>query len=241
MVTNPQHKKLLLLYFRYKDSPFYAGSIISVIFITAVVLLWQVVIPQVYDFFSVNNEIQETRGRIRVMKNNVTYLNTLSSANLDSDIQLTFFALPSEKDFSSIISAVNTSALDSGVEVNDYSLVIGELATPSGVLKNYYSVDLALTVSGNLQASKGFLTRIHEILPLSQVQGVSLNEQDTTMKLSFYVKSFPQGKYDVVNPLRPIPPNDAALFNILSRWKNDAPLSNSFDVPPDISENEPPF
>ena len=85
-----RNRKLALYYFRYKDSPYYVGSFVVVTFIMAILLVWVVVLPQVNDFFSVNNEIKNTRERINILKNNITYLTSLNGVELDG--QLAFFA-----------------------------------------------------------------------------------------------------------------------------------------------------
>ena len=235
------NRKLALYYFRYKDSPYYIGSFVAVTLIVAVILLWAVVIPQVYDFFSVNNEIKNTRDRINTLKNNVTYLTSLNGAELDGQLQLAFSALPSEKDFASIIDAINVSAVQSGVLLNDYSVVVGELATPSAGLKEYFTVDLVLTVQGDKASSKAFLKKIHEILPLSQVLTFSLTERSSTMRVSFYFKPFPKGTYKVTQPIGPIPAREASLFNTLTLWRVDGPPEDAVPVnlPPDAELGSP--
>lgn len=233
MVTNARNRKLTLLYFRYKDSPFYLGSIIGILFVVSSFLIWAVIIPQVNDLFSINNEVAATRERIKNLKGNINYLTSLNHANLTDNLQLTFSALPSEKDFAAIMDAINQSAIESGVSVSDYTLVIGELATPSAKLKSFSSVDLLLTVGGTREMAKQFVKRIYGILPLSQITALSLTEETSTMKISFYVKSFPQESYDVVEKIKQIPPQDAALFNTLTAWRIDEWSMQDDQEPPD--------
>jgi hypothetical protein len=241
MVSIPKHRKLLLLYFRYKDSPYYLGSFIFLTVGISVLLLFYIVIPQVFSFFSVSQEVASTRDRITVLKNNITYLASLNNARLDSDLRLAFEALPADKDFAAIIDAINIAALDSGVEIDDYSVLIGELATPSAQLKQYHSVDLVLAVGGNKSGSKAFLKRIYSILPLSQVKSFSLTEDGSTMKISFYFKPFPKGTYKVTEPIGEIPPRQAALFNTLSTWSNDTLPQGQIptNLPPDSTLGNP--
>ena len=241
MVSIPRHRKLLLVYFRYKDSPYYLGSFIFITIFVSVFLVLYVVIPQVFSFFSVSNEISSTRNRITVLKNNITYLISLSGVQLDSDLQLAFQALPADKDFVAIIDAINSAALDSGVEVNDYSVLIGELATPSAQLKQYYTVDIVLTVGGDRNGSKAFLKQMYQILPIVQVKTFSLTEAGSTMKISFYFKPFPKGTYKVTEPVGEIPPDQAALFNTLSTWRRDTKPQGvaPSNLPPDSSLGSP--
>lgn len=242
MVTSARNRKLLLLYYRYKDSPYYIGSIALLIGLVSFVLIFNVIIPQVQDLFSINNEITATRERITNLKRNIAYLNSLNTATLDSDLQLTFSALPSEKDFASIINAVNRSAIDSGVLLNDYTLIIGELATPSAKLKKFASVDLSITIEGTKEDSKNFIKRIYEIIPLSQISTLSLTEEDTSLRISFYVKQFPSGSYNVVEQIKQIPPNDAALFNKLSAWRiDDSQNNNNTVLEPELDTIGLPF
>lgn len=240
MVAIPRHRRLLLLYFRYKDSPLYLSSVIGTIFVVSFLLLWKVVIPQVDAFISVSNEVQNTKDRITILKNNITYLTSLSSVELDNELQLAFGALPSEKDFAGIIDAIGASALKSGVVVNDYSIAVGELATPSAKLKQYYSVDLALTVNGNKDASKDFLNQIQNTLPVAQVKTVSLTEDSSSMKISFYFKPFPKGTYKATQPITAIPQKAAAIVNTISLWKrNQVAVSQQSFIPPDSSLGSP--
>lgn len=241
MVSIPRHRKLLLLYFRYKDSPYYLGSFVAITFLVCVGLIFSVVIPQVYSFFSVTQEIQQTQEKIGVLKNNATYLASLNNAELDGQLQLVFDALPADKDFAAIIDAIDSAALDSGVEVNDYSVLIGELATPSAQLKQYFSVDLVLTISGDRNEAKAFLQKMYEVLPISQVKSLSLTEDSSTMKISFFFKPYPKGAYKVTEPIGEIPQRQAALFNVLSSWENDTQPQGPApaDLPPDSAIGSP--
>lgn len=221
MVSIPRHRKLLLLYFRYKDSPYYLGSFIAIVVLISILLVFYIVVPQVYSFFSVSEEVARTQDQINTLKSNTTYLNSLSNLELNEELELVFDALPADKDFAAIIDAINSAALDSGVEVNDYSVLIGELATPSAELKQFFSVDLGITASGSKEESKAFLQKMYEILPLSQVKSLSLTEDNSTFKISFFFKPFPKGTYKVTDPVEEIPAQKAALFNALSAWEND--------------------
>ena len=241
MISLAKNRKLLLLYFRYKDSPYYIGSLILVTVLIGVLLLWLMVIPQVNDFFTVNNEIKSTRERINTLKKNINYLTTLSTAQLENELNLVFDALPSEKDFAAIIEAVTFSAANTNVKLNDYSIVVGELATPSAQLKQYYSVDLVLNIEANRQSSKAFLAKIQEILPIAQVKSFSLTEENSTMKVSFFFKPFPKGTYAVTDPIGAIPAQQASLFNSLDRWQISNPTTDipTGIVPPDTTIGTP--
>lgn len=241
MVSIPRHRKLLLLYFRYKDSPYYLGSFIALTVLSLLLVILYVVVPQVYSFFSITQEVQRTEEQIKTLQNNATYLSTINNVELNDQLRLVYDALPADKDFASIIDAINAAALDSGVEVNDYSVLIGELATPSASLKQYFTVDLVLTVAGDKNEAKAFLKQMYEVLPISQVKSFALTENSTTMKISFYFKPFPKGAYKVTEPIGVIPQKQAALFNLLSSWrratKPNAPIPGN--LAPDSTLGSP--
>lgn len=206
-----------------------------------ILLLFYIVVPQVYSFFSITEEVAQTREQITTLNNNTTYLSSLNSAGLDEQLQLVFDALPADKDFAAIIDAINSAALDSGVEVNDYSVLIGELATPSAQLKQYFTVDLVLTVAGDRNGAKTFLQKMYEVLPISQVKTLSLTEDSSTMKISFYFKPYPKGTYAVTEPIGEIQERKAALFNLLSKWQVDTQPEGPApaNLPPDSSIGSP--
>jgi Tfp pilus assembly protein PilO len=241
MVSTPRHRKLLLLYFRYKDSPYYLGTFIGITLLVSVLLIIYIVIPQVSSFFSVAEEVATTQEQISTLKNNTAYLTSLNTATLNDQLNLVFEALPADKDFAAVIDAINTAALDSGVSVNDYSVLVGELATPSAELKQFVTLDLSISVAGTKEEAKAFLQKMYEVLPISQVRSLALTEESSMFKIAFYFKPYPKGTYNVTQPIGAIPPQKEALFNVLATWQHDTQPDGPVqeNLPPDSAIGSP--
>lgn len=118
---------LRFLYYRYKDSPYYFLGIIVFTILCCLVLIVQVIMPQYDKWFSIRNEVEITQKKIDILKQNVNYMNTLDRALVADHFQVAIAAMPVEKDFSTILAAVNDSALKAGVALEDYSFQLGDL------------------------------------------------------------------------------------------------------------------
>jgi hypothetical protein len=216
-----------LLYYRFKETPYYSFTIFFFVFLTALFLTIYAVFPQIQSVFSLTEEIRASQNRINVLKANINFLNTLNDAALDDDLSVTFTALPSGKDFVGIVTAINNSAARSGVTLDEYSLAIGELATPSAGLETFFPLSVELTVKGNRETITSFLQNTQEALPISEIDSIETDLSEATINYIFFFKVYKQENYNVARPIASIGAADMRTLRTVREWKEKNVISTN--------------
>src|SRR5580698_4987528 len=112
-------------YYNFRDSEYYSISLIGLVIIVSIYLLFNVIIPETSQWFSIRREVVATRQNIAVLQQNINYMNNLNKNVLNSQLQTVSTALPPEKNFTSMLNAITGAAATSGVSLNDYSFAVG--------------------------------------------------------------------------------------------------------------------
>lgn len=222
-------------YYRYKDSPYYSLTFIVLAILVCAVLIFQVIIPQLQSWFSIRDEVLATQERINIMRNNTNFMNNVDRSVLNNQMQIAFQALPQEKNFDAILTAISDSALRAGVSVGDYSFLVGEVASVSGqsadpTQHGYSSVEITLNLASGVDGTKRFLKEVREKLPLSEVVQVEGNQQISTVTLRFYQKPFPNISFNKAEPIVPVSDANRQLLQQLSSWQAN-PLPQDLVTP----------
>ena len=218
-------KNLRFWYYRYKDSPYFSFSIIGITIVVCLILIVQIIIPQLQTWFSIRDEVVATRERISVLRNNLAFMGSLDRTLLNTQLETATAALPPQKDFSAILNAIFESALQSGVSLGDFSFNVGNVSAAAAgkpgdaSQKDLSSIEVTLVLSSNLDGAKRFLTKIKEKLPLSEVVKLEGNLQSTTVTIRFFQKPFAKIVYQDTQPLPPVSSVNQQLLQQLSGWK----------------------
>lgn len=222
-------------YARFKDSPYYQWLIVSIAFISALFLFIYFVIPQIITWFSIRNEILATRERINILNQNITLINNLDPGILNKQVNTTTQALPFEKDFGAIVTALSIASLTSGISIDDFTFQVGDITIDEKTQKdNLSKIGLTITVSGSINALEIFLETLNEKLPLSEVVSVKGDAKTTTIIVQFYQKALPTTQFSGITPLMSINPKEQSLIDTLDSWKpiNMFPLVTSSSATP---------
>ena len=190
-------KNLKFLYYRYKDSPYFLLLIITLVFFTNVVLFFQLVVPQVESWFSIRDEAERANMRIDAINNNIAFLQKIDKPQLEDRVDVATSALPIEKNFGTIVTALSDSAINAGVTMDDYTFQVGKVASVEGQLDVFGQKELSLVkvsvmLSGNFQGITLFLKEIQNKLPLAEVTEVDGDSLSTKVTVQFYQKKFPK-------------------------------------------------
>ncbi len=218
---------LRILYYRYKETPLFAGLLITVIIMVSFMLIVRIILPQLDSWFSIQNEVNVTRARIQTLDRNIQFLQSLSEPEQDLDKTLLQQALPFEKDYPGIINAITTSAVNAGISLGDFSFSIGLLSTPSAQLNSFYQVPITLTITSNTDGSKKFAKGLSETLPLSSIVSWSGSDGGSNISVLFYYKGFPQIILNDNVPVPPLTTDKIKLLDTLKQWKRPIPSSGS--------------
>jgi len=218
-------------YYHYRDSDYYSLSMMSGIIIVCLLLLFNVILPELNNWFSIRNEVIATRAQIAILQQNISFISSLDKSTLDSQLQTATHALPPTKDFAGMLNAISNSAAVSGVSLDDYSFVVGDIASSSGQFSGISSNGLSSTqvtvvVGGSIDKIRRFIKSLESNLPLSEVTLINGNEGNISITISFYQKPIPNVNYSGDTPIEPISADNVTLLHTLSSWDNSANLQN---------------
>lgn len=211
-------------YYRYKDSAYYSITVIIVTIVICVLLLFNFILPQLEQWFSIRNEVIATRERIAAINDNIAYLNTMDRNQLNAQVKTTSTALPPEKNFGTILDALSVSALRSGVSFQDYTFQVGSVSSSSAQLssaklKGIASVTVSVIINGTVEEVRGFMHEITQTLPLSEVTAVEGATGAVTVTIDFYQKNLPKVTLKDDQPIPHVIEINVSEINKLAQWQ----------------------
>ncbi len=221
-------RTLKLWYYRYKDSPYYSLSFFGLIFLISFVLIWKLVYPQVMNWFSVNEEIARTKERIKTIDANIQTLSQMNDSAITTDLEIAAHALPTEKDFVGILLSISQAAQTSQVSLEDYSVVVGDLADPTGKKKKIGSMQLKLNLGGGITRVREFLSQIQTSVPLAEAANISSEKNSTEVVLLFYYKPLSDITLNDTKPLKKLTTTEQTLLKTLDEWWKKTKSSDTF-------------
>jgi hypothetical protein len=233
------------IYYSYKDSPYFMMLLFTVVFSVCLVLVFNVIVPQVESWFSIQAESQATQQRIDIINSNLEYVSLrLDKGALESDRQTVISALPVDKDFASIINAVTLSSAESGVVVDDFSFGIGPISSASAersnsLIKGVDTIILSLSLKGGSDDVIAFIREIGEKLPLSEVDTVDTSENSSILSLVFFSKPYESRDIHPDQPIDPVKAENSTLLGEISKWSTG--VDSFFEEVPPRSDTVPLF
>ncbi len=204
-----------LLYSHYKN---YIVPI--AIIIACIILFFLVIIPQIQNVITLQQEQRREEEKLEILKNNLNLLYNLDSNTLDKQLKLTSKALPVNKDFIGILSGIAVASSKASVTLGDYGFQVGDInKTPTNV-KGVPSLELSLTVNGDLNNLISFIKELEKTIPISEIIGINLTSRNATIKTLFYYKPLPQVKIRDDQPLSPLSQSTITEIDNLSKLNN---------------------
>lgn len=215
-------------YYRFKDSKYYSLTIILSSIIVSILLIVNVIIPQIDRYFSVRGEVLDLQYKIKTIKENITLVSNLDKTELDSQLGIFTKSLPGEKDFSAVLNTLNDSALSSGVTLGDYKFAIGSIVmdtkTKGAGDQLVSSVDMTIVVLGSVDKVRKFLKKLYERYPISEITAINYSLNLAAIDVKFYYKPYPNAVFKEDDPISNLTASDKQLFTKLSTWKSPAIL-----------------
>jgi len=211
-------------YYRFRDSQYYSLVITGIIAVVSVVLLFMFVIPEVTNWFSIQQEIDATQQQITTLQQNITFINGMNKTDLDSQLQTASDAVPSEKDFGPVLQAIAYASSYANVSLNNYSFQIGTVKStsllPGASLqsKDTTPIELVLVVSGNFDNLIKFIKAIENGLPLASITKIDGSGGNLSITIEFYQKPFPPIAFSPDTQLTPLSIKDMKLLQQLATW-----------------------
>jgi len=219
-MSDDQNKKVSLnelvlqsLYYRYKAFIVPVSTILVCVF-----LFFFVIIPQFQNFLATKDEITTNVNNLNILKSNLQLVTSLNDDNLNTTLSTATNALPSEKDFNGILSALNNSAAIAGTSLGNYSFSIGDL---TGIDQSGKATQLPLqlnvVVIGDINTAGRFVSALKNQLPISDaISIVSNNDNTNTVTVAFYYATLPKISFTDTVPLPLLSSSDIKLLTTLS-------------------------
>jgi len=149
--------------------------------------------PRVALMFKEQKKLAGSKQELALLNQKLAALKGLDQAGLEEKKELLLAALPIEKNVPRLLAVFKILAAKSGVAVEQAEASPGELNQPPAHSKNSGLPVLVfrLKAIGNFQNLTSFLAKIEKTLPLMELSGVSLNQQDGDLfEASLGIKSF---------------------------------------------------
>lgn len=237
---------LRFLYYRYKDSPYYSLIILFIVICACFILILNIIIPQVYNWFSVRDEAIATQVKINTLHRNLDFMSLqINKTTLENNRQLALRALPIDKDFGDIVNSIAISAVKAGVSVDDFSFNPGQISksninpTKSGL--NLSSIKVTLSLTGGLKETSKFIAEINEKLPANEIQNVDTSNGRSTISIIFYSKPYKASSIQLDQPIKVISAENGNLLGTLSGWNADMNALYGGNQPPPASSEAVPL
>lgn len=206
---------LKLIFYRYKDTVYYPVVNVGILFVIGAFLLFQVVIPQFSQWFSVQREVDTIKQDIKIMQDNITFLSSLDESALDADLKTVTNAYPFQKDYAGIIDALTNTSSKTGVALPDFRISVGE--SQSGDLPAAYQ--MAFTLDASLEVTKLFISELNQVLPIAAVTSIDNTGGSTTVSLEFYYHGFPTIAINQKEKLKTLSASERELLARLKTWQ----------------------
>ncbi|HWY79700.1 MAG TPA: hypothetical protein VNW29_05060 [Candidatus Sulfotelmatobacter sp.] len=207
-------------YYRFRDSEYYSLVVIGLTILVCVVLLFYVIIPEVSNWFSIRQEINATQQRISIIQQNIAFMTNLNRNTLNTQLQTATSALPSSKDFGSILQTVSSDAANAGVSLSNYSFQVGNLDSSNAQLtdvryKGISEIQITLIITGTFDRIQRFIKALDTSLPLSEITAINGNGANATITLQFFQKAFPNVAFSPSIPLTAVSSSQLSLLQSL--------------------------
>ena len=212
-------------YYRFRDSEYYSLAVIGITTLICLILLFNVIIPEVTQWFSIRDEVIATRQKIAVLQQNINLMNNLDKNKLNGQLQTASDALPPEKNFGFMLNAISSAASLSNVSLNDFAFQVGNLDNTKGQVtdsqfKGVTSLEITVTINGTIANITRFVKSLENNLPVSQVTAIIGTGQNVAVTIQFYQRPFPTLNYSPEEPLVPLSSDKAELLQTIEKWDN---------------------
>ena len=225
MNTPSYFNQNLLAFFYIKYKAFVLPS--SIILACICAFLFGI-IPQLQIYFSNQDTVKSDQETISVIQENINTLALLKEADVNENLALTSTALPIEKDFTGILNAISSAASIANVGLGDYTFEVGDILGKNSAIQNgQLTIQITLSIIGDLASVQRFIDTLDKEFPLSEVTSIH-NHGSTGADITaiFFYKPLSN-----VNPIAtaPLPKLSIPQQKLLTG------LKNNFDRPNDIS------
>lgn len=203
-----------LLYQKYKSY-----LLPMLFFAVSWIVFFVYVFPSLQQFFALRDQITASEETIAQMQQNYNTLLQMDNTKLTGQLAIANAALPAEPDYAGILTTISNATGQSGVTLNDYSFQVGNLTTGTPGSSGNQTVQLSLSLQGDIGTLKKFMTALSQSLPLSEIAQIAITSP-TTANVSANFFYIPENK-PLFNPANPLPVLTATQENLLGTLSSE--------------------
>lgn len=213
MNTSQLKTQWRLFYFQYRNFFTPVGIIV-----VCIVLFVTVVIPQIVQFLSSQNQLASEQEKVNVLKQNFQEITGFNNQELDAAYTTLFSALPEEKNGVSILNSLSYAASETNVSLKDYSFEVGKITPLTGEAP----LGISIAADGTIDSLQKFIHEIENSLPLAEVTAFdATSSTSATLNVVFYTKTAFKPNIDPNQPLHLLNKQDLNTIDELTSWQNN--------------------
>lgn len=171
-------------------------------------LVFLAIIPQFQEFWTLKSELDKEIPRLTKLKQKLVELENIQFTPEFAQSEIVNNALPSKKPLLELLSSLSSIAAESSVQIKDFDLNPGIIASDTAELQAYYAkklskdgidtLDISMNAVGSFENIQVFLINLEKISPFttintlslnSSVRGDDFNEQELNMLAKLTTKS----------------------------------------------------
>lgn len=169
----------------------------SVFALAGMLLIWQVIVPNVQAIFDQQAKNDEQRVVLQELNASAQLIETTDQATLQKDLSVVTHALPPSKDIPAIYSAITSAVVSSGAFFEGFSVSPGgiySLEKDDGNTPGVPSLPVTIKLSNVSKISLAeFLSSLSRTVPLSSVTSIDLGNNTAQIQTNFFYKPYNLG------------------------------------------------
>lgn len=170
--------------------------------ISSVVVLAFVIVPQLLNYLSVRDQIDQTQNKSENLEAKANELGSINDLLTQKDLKVVFSVLPTDQDVPRAMMILQEMVAKSGLELKSTSFG----ASGQSLGKNSFQLNIA--VSGQINLLRDFLIKLQNASRLFQVEsiGVQFQKNQGIIEAEIPLSVFYQTELEIIgSPNEPIP------------------------------------
>lgn len=224
-----KRKAVVNFYIKYKlvIYPFAVG-------LASIALILLVIIPQLRSYFSSKEDRQVTLNRLKILESKAVELESISDKDLTRRLQSATLALPSEKDYTTIIGLLQKMSAETGVSLQSVILDTGGSKDTGGGVSSF---SVKIECSSSKFGFDEFLKKIdgsYAVLKIGSLStDIAIDDSiAASLVLDVYYSPAPKILGSVDSPLPKLTEEEEALAQELSANFVTAPVTSGVSGQP---------
>lgn len=201
----------------------YKSFLMPLIFFSAsFFLVFRIILPQFSSISESKLQISQKQKDLDDAK--LTYQTLSTLPDITDKISTATLALPTSKDFASMLAAVSEAISEADAMLEGFSIkvggVYGKAVVQNAVSAEYPTLNLTVRITySNALSAKLFAQSLQKKLPISEIKKISASASSGSVELSFYYKPISQVAISKIEKIPPFTPREQSLMEQLEGFR----------------------